>query len=138
MCVQLMYDQSGGGALLRQHCSINLGWWHTYKHVCLKVFQEFAPTVFAPLHHWHHPGTEFFKDTKRLMHVVCYFQMLLMSYKEVCDQVRTSVADVSLDPAIRVALQNFMFVCDFAIPTVPPQPTHSTVCGSTTYTGVQS
>jgi hypothetical protein len=114
-----MYDRSDGGKIIRQNCGVSLGWWHTYKHVALTVWEKFAPTVFAPLFHFLYPGTQFYEKSKNLTHVLAMFQCCMTAYRDIYPQLRRDVADVGLSMDIRRPLEELMFVLDFALPVVP-------------------
>ena len=57
--MQLRYDITDGGAILRRYISVNLGWWQILKNVVEKLWQRFAVSVFAPFFHSLYPATRF-------------------------------------------------------------------------------
>jgi hypothetical protein len=117
----MMYDKSNGGAHFRKYCGVSLGWWHTYKHVALKIWTVFADTVWAPLFHHLYPGTTFYPKMKNLTHVLAMYQCCMVSYRDLVDEARKAVDDLTFRPAARVAMQDLVFVIDYALPVVIAQ-----------------
>jgi hypothetical protein len=55
----MFYDAMNVGQCLRRFISLNLGFWHTWKHLVGKIWYHFADEVFAPLHRVLSPNTHF-------------------------------------------------------------------------------
>ena len=119
--VQLMYDKSGGGEQFRRYTSVNLGWWHTYKHMGLKVWKLFAPTIIAPV--WNHlyPGSQFHLRPKSFPSVLFHLLMLHLAFpkiKERLDKTKESQDEHLTNLKLRVAVKDIEFLFEFAIPVV--------------------
>jgi len=56
---QMFYDALNVGQCLRRFISLNLGFWHTWKHLVGKIWFHFADEVFAPLHRHMFPRSHF-------------------------------------------------------------------------------
>ena len=55
----MFYDALNVGQCLRRFISLNLGYWHTWKHLVGKIWNQFADEVFAPLHFHLKPDSHF-------------------------------------------------------------------------------
>ena len=55
----MWYDAMNVGQCLRRCISLNLGFWHTWKHLVGKIWKHFADEVFAPLHRVLNPKSHF-------------------------------------------------------------------------------
>ena len=55
----MFYDALNVGQCLRRFISLNLGYWHTWKHLVGKIWKTFADEVFAPLHFALNPSSHF-------------------------------------------------------------------------------
>ena len=51
---------SGGGVKLRTFTSVNLAWWHSFKHGVGSIWKAYANTIWAPLWQRLYPGTLFY------------------------------------------------------------------------------
>jgi hypothetical protein len=119
-----MYDKTDGGKLLRTTVSVNLGWWHTYKHACLKLWERFAPTVLAPMWHFLYPNSQFHIKPSSFPSVLYHLLALHMAYPKIKPKLD---AQRNLDPdhthrRFVNTIKDFTFLFEFAIPTVclPP------------------
>ena len=113
-CVfQLCYDASDGGADFREQVSVNLAWWHTYRHACHVVWNFFSRDVFAPLFHHLFPGQQFHEHPKTLSVVVSLFQIVKLAYGSFLEAQVTEVRSTGCPPAA-----DFTFLCENAIPAV--------------------
>ena len=115
-----MYDETDGGRLLRMHCSVNLAWWHTYKHTAFKVWEKFGGELFAQMHFTLYPGTTYYKKTHNFPAVIANFQMLMLAYEDFQEDLNRTIAEnrLSLDKIHQ--LRELHFILDYAIPTVRP------------------
>jgi hypothetical protein len=116
----MFYDDSDGGKNYRMHCGVSLGWWHTYKHVALKIWDVFATTIWAPLFHHLYPGVTFFKKMKKLTQVLAIYQACMVAYRDVYEDLREAVRDehAKYHGTAKLALKEFEFVFDYALPVV--------------------
>jgi hypothetical protein len=114
----MMYDQSDGGLRFRKFCTVSLGWWHTYKHVALKIWDTFAETIWAPLFHFLYPGVKFFRKSKALTHVLALYQCCMEGYKDICQPLRELAEDPAVSTSVKMAIRELLFVFDFALPVV--------------------
>jgi hypothetical protein len=114
----MMYDKSDGGLKFRKYCTVSLGWWHTYKHVALKIWDTFALTIWAPLFHFLYPGETFYRQSKNLMHVLALYQCCMEGYKDICVTFRRLAENPSVTVAVKMAIRELLFVFDFALPVV--------------------
>ena len=114
-----MYDESGGGEKFREFASINLAWWHTFKHCGFQIWKRFAATLWAPL--WHHlyPSTSFFVKPSSFASIQSNLQCLLLSYPKWKNLLKIQL-DRTLDirGETRIALLDLQFLLEFAIPSV--------------------
>jgi len=55
----MFYDALNVEQCLRRFISLNLGYWHTWKHLVGKIWKQFADEVFAPLHFHLNPDAHF-------------------------------------------------------------------------------
>ena len=122
----MMYDDSDGGKKYRKYCGVSLGWWHTYKHVALKIWEVFATTIWAPLFHHLYPGVTFFPKMKKLTQVLAIYQACMVAYRDVHEDLREAVLDEHSKylGTAKMALKEFEFVFDYALPVVC-NPMHS-------------
>ena len=114
----MMYDKSDGGRNYRMHCGVQLGWWHTYKHVALKIWTTFAKTIWAPLFHHLYPGETFYPSNKNFTHVLALFQCCMVAFRDVYKEIREAADDVSIRASSRMAFKELLFVMDYALPVV--------------------
>jgi len=110
---QVCYDTSDGGADFREHVSVNLAWWHTYKHACHVVWKFFSRDVFAPLFHHLFPGQHFYEKPKSLSVIVSLFQIVKLAYGNFLEAQVNEVRSTGCPPAA-----DFTFLCENAIPAV--------------------
>lgn len=116
--LQLMYDQSGGGERLRLFTSNTLAWWHTYKHCIKLVWSKFANTIWAPM--WHHlyPNSKFYVDSTSMPSMVMHCMYVLLAWPDVKPVLQQAKQSDGLTGKSMVFLQDFEFMCEFAIPQV--------------------
>ena len=113
-----MYDSSGGGKNLRLFNSINMAWWHTYKHAVNKIWRAYANEVWAPL--WHHlyPADNFFLKPSNLSAMVAHLLYVHMSYDSIRDDLNALLASTTLNAQSRHMRDDLEFLCCTAIPVV--------------------
>jgi hypothetical protein len=117
---QVMYDQTGGAKKFRETCSVNLGWWHTYKHAAMKLWERFAPSVIAPMWHCLYPNSQFHIHPSSFPSVLYHLLALHLAYpliKPKLDSVRDKDPEETHRRYINTA-KDFTFLFEFAIPTV--------------------
>jgi hypothetical protein len=115
---QLMYDSSDAGATFRKFNSVNLAWWHTYKHAANKLWETFAPTVFAPLWHLLYPGSQFHIRIGSFPSLIAHLTYLRVAYPSIKAQLQTLLRRDNLDVHQTNMAANLEFLFEFAIPTV--------------------
>lgn len=113
----MMYDTSKGGTIFRKYNSVNLGWWHTYKHAALKVWQVFGHSIMAPLWHNLYPNSQFHLKAG-LPSILHQLVQLHVSYPHVKDRLDATLQQADLQPRLRNAALDIQFMFEFAIPTV--------------------
>jgi hypothetical protein len=115
-----MYDRSDGGRLMRTYVSCNLGWWHTYKLVALKLWKVFAPSLLAPL--WHHlyPNSQFHIKPSSLASVLYHYLALHWSYPSIKDELTGLLSIPADQTSLRFmnTVKDLIFFFEYAIPTV--------------------
>ena len=116
----MCYDRSGCGKLYRKYEAVFLGFWHTYKQLCLLFFKCFANTFIAPLFHHLYPSTEFFVKPKLLSSIVAMMSTIRLSYplfKDYLDEVLEDKVG-KLDESSKILLLNLKSMVVFFIPAV--------------------
>jgi hypothetical protein len=112
-----MYDKTGVGARMRKYVFLNLGLWHTYKHISLLTWRKFGPSVLAGLWHNLWPDSIFFKKP-RLQSVTEIFTYLRLAYPSFKDQLQKAIDDDKTNLQSRICLQNIKDLCEYYIPVV--------------------
>ena len=115
----MMYDNTGGGKLLRKYNSCTMAWWHTYKHALMRLWQVFARDVFAPLFHHLYPGHQFFVKPSSLPSIMVHMIYLVMSYPSVKKNIQVLLNDSSLGPSEAAMVADLQYLLSVAIPVVP-------------------
>jgi hypothetical protein len=113
-----MYDSEDNGATFRKYNSVNLAWWHTYKHAANKLWEEFAPTVFAPLWHLLYPGSQFHAKIGSFPSLIAHLTYLRVAYPGIKVQLHSLLQRDNLDVHRTNMAANLEFLFEFAIPTV--------------------
>jgi hypothetical protein len=116
--LQLMYDSKDAGATFRKFNSVNLAWWHTYKHAANKLWETFAPTVFAPLWQQLYPGSQFHIRIGSFPSLIAHLTFLRVAYPSIKVQLHTLLRRDNLDAHQTNMAANLEFLFEFAIPTV--------------------
>jgi hypothetical protein len=115
---QMMYDLSGGGAKFRMYTSVNLAWWHSYKHAVAKIWKAFANTIWAPLWHRLYPGSKFPAKAQGPQEASMHLLYMSRAYP----MFRGALEEALLDPAVKAPgkamLRNIQFLLEYAIPVV--------------------
>ena len=106
--------------------SVNLAYWHTYKHAAMKCWSMFTFDFFAPLYHHFYPGNIFFLTGASLPKILAHMHYVRLAYPQLREEVEGLLRGRKLQPAMHVALLDFQFLCEFAIPTVKNTPTPPT------------
>ena len=78
-----MYNKRGGGEEFAKFNSVNLAWWHNYKHASLLICRRFGNTiflVFAPLWHVLYPSSIFPVKPSRLTALTTVLMFLFYAY----------------------------------------------------------
>ena len=115
-----MYDRSGGGTRFRTNVSVNPGWWHTYKHAAMKIWERFAPTLIAPL--WHHlyPNSQFHIKPSSFPSVQYHFLALHLAYPRIRDKLMAQLENGKHGHRRHLnGIKDMIFFFEFALPTVP-------------------
>ena len=116
--VQLMYDHSGGGLRLRTFVSINLAWWHSYKHAALQLWRVFSASFWAPLFHFLYPSNIFFPHPTSLVMVLAHFQFVRLAYPSFKEELLDIIKNDMICATQKLPAKNLRFICEFAIPVV--------------------
>jgi hypothetical protein len=112
-----MYNKRGGGDEFRKYNSVNLAWWHTYKHASLLIWRRFAPTIFAPLWHNLYPGAIFPIKPSRLVGITTHLMYMFMAYPSFKAEL-DALEGADLPPMLDTLRQDLVFMMEFAIPVV--------------------
>jgi hypothetical protein len=115
-----MYDPCRVGEALRKHVYINLGTWHVYKHVCLRVWKVYQNTVLAGLFHHLYPNGRVSKHP-RLTVVTEIFNLIRLAYREFKNDLDDALGAECTHlhtPCQLTFLLNLRDLCEFFIPTV--------------------
>ena len=102
--------------------SVNLAYWHTYKHTAIKCWSMFMFDFFAPLYHHFYPGNIFFLTGASLPKILAHMHYVRLAYPHLREEVENLLRGKKLTPSMHVALLDFQFLCEFAIPTVKNTP----------------
>ena len=112
-----MYNKRGGGEEFAKFNSVNLAWWHNYKHASLLIWRRFANTIFAPLWHVLYPSSIFPVKPSRLTPVTTVLMYVFYAYPS----FKASLALLSkedLAPRFEALRSDLVFLFEFAIPVV--------------------
>ena len=113
----MLYNKRGGGDQLRKFNSINLAWWHTYKHASLLIWRRFASTIFALLWHNLYPAAIFPIKPSRLVSITTHLMYMFLAYpmfKAELDELE----GIDLPPMLCTLRKDLVFMMEFAIPVV--------------------
>jgi hypothetical protein len=115
-----MYDLTGGGKVFRQTVSVNLGWWHTYKHAAMKVWERFAPSVLAPMWHFLYPNSQFHVKPSSFPSVLYHLLALHHAYPKIRPKLdaHNALHEDETKRRFRNCIKDLTFLFEFAIPTV--------------------
>ena len=97
--------------------SVNLAWWHTYKHASLLIWKRFAKTISAPMWHELYPNSIFPINPSRLVGVTTHLMYLFLAYpkfKADLDRLK----ELDLAPRFEAFRKDLVFLFEFAIPVV--------------------
>ena len=97
---------------------MNLAWWHTYKHTAFKVWEKFGGELFAGMHFTLYPGTTYYKKTTNFPAVIAHFQVLMLAYGPLQEDLNRTIAENRLSPQQMHQVKELHFILDYAIPTV--------------------
>ena len=114
---QLMYNLTDGGRRFRFFNSVNLGFWHIYKHCATAIWEEFASSIMAPLWHTLYPDARFYPKTTTLPAMLSLFVQLKVAYPKVRARLQKTMS-TELPPRLEAAVSDIKFLFEFAIPTV--------------------
>ncbi len=117
-CLQMMYDMSGGGVKLRTYTSVNLAWWHSYKHAVGCIWKAYANTLWAPLWHRLYPGSVFYPKARGPQDTSMHLVFLAKSYGAWRKNLDDALQMKTINPAGMAMLHNIKFLMEFAIPVV--------------------
>ena len=129
--MQMMYDFTDGGVLLRKYISVNLGWWHNLKNASEKLWQRFSLSVFAPLFHSLYPASRFPIKSRGPQDALIHFLYLAGAYRQRIPGTKETVRDKLAKLLLRAEephspidkqgvyhLYNLKFLLEYAIPSV--------------------
>jgi hypothetical protein len=112
-----MYNKRGGGDQFRKFNSVNLAWWHTYKHASLLIWRRFAPTIFAPLWHNLYPAGIFPIKPSRLVSITTHLMYMFLAYPMFKPEL-DALKEEDLSPVLGTMRDDIVFMMEFAIPVV--------------------
>ena len=115
-----MYNKRGGGDQFRKFNSVNLAWWHTYKHASLLIWRRFAATIFAPLWHNLYPSAIFPIKPSRLVGVTTHLMYMFLAYPQFKAEL-DALENEDLQPRLNTFRKDLVFLMEFAIPVVTPK-----------------
>lgn len=117
---QLCYDTSDGGKEFRTSTSVNLAYWHTYKHAALSVWDAFLPEVWGPLYHNLYPSSKLLRAAKGqpLPMVLAHMQIFRLAYAKFKDPLQELLRGDKLAGNMKIAALDLSCLCEFIIPTV--------------------
>jgi hypothetical protein len=104
--------------LFRKYNSVNMAWWHTGKHACLKIWEKFSRNLLAPWWHFMYPSHQFFKKPSSFPSVTCHLLLLHLTYPLIKESLDELLADTELAPRFQIHVQDLKFLFEYAIPTV--------------------
>ena len=116
-----MYDRTDGGAVFRKYVSINMAYWHTFKHAAMQIWRFFGNTLFAPMFHYLFPSVAFFTTVSSFPMVQAFLQWLKLSYPEVRDLLNEAIRVQDPGTPALCLLQDMKFLFEFIIPAVCEQ-----------------
>ena len=103
---------------MRNHVFINLGLWHTYKHVSLLIWRKFGPTILAGLWHFMFPDGSWFSKPK-LQTVTKIFTLIRLAYPLFKKNLEDALAKAhELKVQSRTCLKNLQDLVEYFIPAV--------------------
>ena len=113
----MMYiGESFPAQTLRKCASVNLAWWHTYKHVSGAIWKAFANLIFAPLWHDLYPDSKFYVKAQSPLDHVVHFCHLMASYPSV-QQDLLDARNKATGTHANV-IENVLFLFEYALPSV--------------------
>ena len=124
-----MYDETDGGNLMRRHCSVNLAWWHSYKHTAFMVWEHFGAEFFAKLHFILYPARTYYKKTFNFPATIAQFQMIMLAYGPLQENLNKTIEENRLTPEKMLQVKELHFLLEYAIPTVPSDSRYTYVDG---------
>ena len=96
--------------------SINLAWWHTFKHVCGAIWKAFANLIFAPMWHNLYPDSKFYAKAQSPLDHMVHFCHLMANYPSVRDQLLSARATATGTHSN--VIENVLFLFEYALPAV--------------------
>ena len=110
---------SGGGVKLRTFTSVNLAWWHSFKHGVGSIWKAYANTIWAPLWQRLYPGTLFYAKARSPQEGSMHLVYMLKAYPAFRKPLKEALVNPDISKAGMSMLHNIQFLCEFAIPVVP-------------------
>jgi hypothetical protein len=112
-----VYNKRGGGKEFAKFNSVNLAWWHNYKHASLLIWRRFAAPLFGPM--WHHlyPKSIFQIKPARLTGVTIHLMYMFYAYPHIKANL-DALAKEDLAPRFEALRADLVFLFEFAIPVV--------------------
>lgn len=114
----MMYDETGGGVRLRTFNSMNMAWWHSYKHAAFRIYSCFSCEVFAPLWHTLYPNTIFYRKPKNLNNVLLHLMYVHLAFPCVSQRLDEVINSAGTTPASKTFAEDLKFLGSVAIPVV--------------------
>ncbi len=126
----MMYDKSGGGSSLRKYLSCNLAYCHSDKQATKMIWKGFANTIWARLWHRMYPGSKFNVINPSPQEAAMHMVYMARAYPSFKIELGAAIDEGSADEAGKAMLHNIQFLCEFAIPAVPPTRMYTKQCCS--------
>ena len=122
--IQICYDASDGGKMLRQNASIWLAPWHNYKHAVELVWKQYANMLFAPLFHNLYPQNKFIIKYPSPQEPTMFMLFVAKAYPMFKPQLVGSIDRLKAGHLVAnhkrlAALRDIQILCEFLIPAVP-------------------
>jgi hypothetical protein len=114
----MMYDMSGGGVKLRTYVSVNLAWWHSFKHGVASIWRSYAKTIWAPLWHRLYPGSTFYAKARSPQEATMHLLYMARAYKTFRPRLMAALLNPDVSEAGKAMLNNILFLNEYAIPAV--------------------
>jgi hypothetical protein len=115
--VQLIYGPEKIAQDMHNSVTLILGIWHPYKVACERLYQQFLPTVWAPIVH-EIDGKSGVLYKPQLVQMVTLFTQARLAYPSFRTKLPDLVKDPHLLPVHRTHAENLLDMFEYFIPAV--------------------